>query len=42
MADQQTSDNSSSKLPNFVPFLISQGLSRNSKLSTTLQAVGKE
>src|ERR1700760_339686 len=43
MADQQTSDISSAKLPNFVPFFnFVELMQRNSKLSTTLQAVGKE
>jgi hypothetical protein len=43
MANQQTSDNNSGTLPNFVPFLNFVGLiQQNSKLSTTLQAVGKE
>src|ERR1700759_2244048 len=43
MADQQTSDISSAKLPNFVPFFnFVELMQQNSKLSTTLQAVGKE
>ena len=43
MANQQTSDDNSGKLPNFVPFFNFVGLiQQNSKLSTTLQAVGKE
>ena len=43
MADQQTSDSSSAKLSNFVPFFnFVELMQRNSKLSTTLQAVGKE
>jgi hypothetical protein len=43
MANQQTSDNYSGKLPNFVPFFNFVGLiQQNSKLSTTLQALGKE
>jgi hypothetical protein len=43
MANQQTSDNNSGTLPNFVSFLNFVGLiQQNSKLSTTLQAVGKE
>jgi hypothetical protein len=43
MSNQQTSDNYSGKLPNFVPFFNFVGLIRqNSKLSTTLQALGKE
>ena len=43
MVDQQTSDSSSAKLPNFVPFFnFAELMQRNSKLSTTLQAVGKE
>jgi hypothetical protein len=43
MANQQTSDNSSGKLPSFVPFFNFVGLiQQNSKLSSTLQAVGKE
>ena len=43
MIDQQTSDSSSAKLPNFVPFFnFAELMQRNSKLSTTLQAVGKE
>ena len=43
MADQQTSGRSSVMLPNFVPFFNFVGLiQQNSKLSTTLQAVGKE
>jgi hypothetical protein len=43
MADQQTSDISSAKLPNFVPFFnFMELMQQNSKLSTTLQAVGKE
>jgi len=43
MTNQQTSDNYSGKLPNFVPFFNFVGLiQQNSKLSTTLQALGKE
>jgi hypothetical protein len=43
MANQQTSDNSSSTLPNFAPFFNFAGfIQQNSKLSTTLQAVGRE
>jgi hypothetical protein len=43
MANQQTSDNYSGKSPDFVPFLNFLGLiQQNSKLSTTLQALGKE
>jgi hypothetical protein len=42
MANQQTSDNSSAKLPNLVPFNCVGLTQQNSKLSTTLQAVGKE
>ena len=43
MANQQTSDNYSGKFPDFVPFLNFVGLiQQNSKLSTTLQALGKE
>ena len=43
MANQQPSDNNSGTLPNFVPFFNFVGLiQQNSKLSTTLQAVGKE
>ena len=43
MSNQQTSDNYSGKLPNFVPFFNFVGLIRqNSKLSTTLQALGME
>lgn len=50
MANQQTSDNYSGKLPDYsgklpdsVPFLNFVGLiQQNSKLSTTLQALGKE
>src|SRR6201995_6207795 len=43
MANQQMSDGNSAKRPNFVPFFNFVGLiQQNSKLSTTLQAVGKE
>jgi len=43
MANQQTSDNYSGKLPNFVPFLNFAALTQqNSKLSTTLQALSQE
>ena len=43
MANQQMSDNYSGKLPDFVPFLNFVGLiQQNSKLSATLQALGKE
>jgi hypothetical protein len=43
MANEQTSDSSSPKLPNFVPFFnFVELMQQNSKLSTTLQAVGKE
>ena len=43
MANQQTSDNYSGKLPDSVPFLNFAGfIQQNSKLSTTLQALGKE
>jgi hypothetical protein len=43
MADQQTSGRSSVMLPNFVPFFnFTELMQQNSKLSTTLQAVGKE
>jgi Phasin protein len=43
MTNQQASDNYSGKLPNFVPFLNFAGVfQQNSKLSTTLQALGKE
>src|SRR6201989_616254 len=43
MANQQTSDSSSAKLPNFVPFFnFVELMQQNSKLNTTLQAVGKE
>jgi hypothetical protein len=43
MVDQQTSDTSFAKLPNFMPFFnFAELMQRNSKLSTTLQAVGKE
>ena len=43
MANQQTSDNYSGKLPDSVPFLNFVGLiQQNSKLSSTLQALGKE
>ena len=43
MANQQTSDNYSGKLPNFVPFFnFVEFVQQNSKLSTTLQALGKE
>jgi hypothetical protein len=43
MANQQTSDNYSRKLPDAVPFFNLAGLTQqNSKLSTTLQALGKE
>jgi hypothetical protein len=43
MANQQTGDNYSGKLPNFVPFFNFVGLfEQNSKLSTTMQALGKE
>ena len=41
MANQQTSD--AARLPNFVPFFnFAELMQQNSKLSTTLQAVGKE
>jgi hypothetical protein len=43
MANQPTSDNYSSKFPDSVPFFDFAGLMKqNSKLSTTLQALGKE
>jgi hypothetical protein len=43
MANHQTSDNYSGKLPNFVPFFnFVELVQQNSKLSTTLQALGKE
>ncbi|HMF77145.1 MAG TPA: phasin family protein, partial [Bryobacteraceae bacterium] len=43
MANQQTSDNYSGKFPDSVPFFNLAGLTQqNSKLSTTLQALGKE
>src|ERR1700750_2151825 len=43
MPNQQTSDNYSGKLPDSVPFFNLAGLiQQNSKLSTTLQALGKE
>jgi hypothetical protein len=43
MANQQTSDNYSGKFPDFVPSFNFVGLiQQNSKLSTTLQALGKE
>ena len=43
MANQRTSDNYFGKFPDFVPFLNFVGLNQqNSKLSTTLQALGKE
>ena len=43
MAQQANSDNYSGKLPNFVPYFNFAGLvHQNSKLSTTLQALGKE
>ena len=43
MANQQTSDNYSGKLPDFVPFPNFAALiQQNSKLGTTLQALGKE
>src|SRR6202049_3347688 len=43
MADQQTIDNYSGKFPDSVPFFNLAGLiQQNSKLSTTLQALGKE
>ena len=43
MAEQANSDNYSGKLPNFVPYFnIAELVQQNSKLSTTLQALGKE
>lgn len=43
MANQQASDNYSGKFPDFVPFLnFVELIQQNSKLSTTLQALGKE
>jgi len=43
MANQPTSDNYSGKFPDSVPFFDYAGLMKqNSKLSTTLQALGKE
>ena len=43
MANQPTSDNYSGKFPDSVPFFDFAGLMKqNSKLSTTLQALGKE
>jgi hypothetical protein len=43
MANQQTSDHYSGKFPDSVPFFNLAGLTQqNSKLSTTLQALGKE
>ena len=43
MPNQQTSDSSSGKFPDSVPVFNLAGLiQQNSKLSTTLQAVGKE
>jgi Phasin protein len=43
MPNQQTSDNYSGKIPDSVPFFNLAGLiQQNSKLSATLQALGKE
>jgi hypothetical protein len=43
MPNQQTSDNYSGKLPDSMPFFNLAGLiQQNSKLRTTLQALGKE
>src|SRR3984893_8823760 len=43
MANQPTSENSPGKFPDSVPFFDYAGLMKqNSKLSTTLQALGKE
>jgi hypothetical protein len=43
MAEQANSDNYSGKLPNFVPYFnFVELVQQNSKLSTTLQALGKE
>lgn len=42
MPNHQTSDNYSGKFPDTVPFNLAGLIQQNSKLSTTLQALGKE
>jgi hypothetical protein len=43
MAEQANNDNYSGKLPNFVPYFnFVELVQQNSKLTTTLQALGKE